>query len=64
MTETHNSRTAHEIYNNRVNVQVMLAKQDRINLIVVCVIVFLIVFEQLTFGIYLGLMYVKYPGQL
>ena len=45
MTETNNSRTAHEIYNNRINVQVMLAKQDRINLIVVCVIVFLIVFE-------------------
>jgi len=42
----------------------MLAKQDRINIIVICTIVILIVFEQLTFGVYLGLMYVKYPGQL
>jgi len=40
----------------------MLAKQDRINDVVIAIILALIIFEQLTFGIYLGLKYIKYPG--
>lgn len=62
MAENSVRMSVQEFHNKRGYIQNMLAQQDRVNIIVVLFILFIILFEQLTYGIYLGLMYVKYPG--